>query len=93
MNDPRRIAKRSIGKFRADTSAREQRIARFIEAATEVFLEHGYRSARLNDVVARSFFCSFPGHAALMKGSITLKPRSRPHPPAAIGAAAASLGE
>lgn len=55
MTDPRRIAKRSIGKFRAETSARvEQRIARFIEAATEVFLEHGYRSARLNDVVARS---------------------------------------
>ena len=32
----------------------EQRIEKFIEAATEVFLEKGYRNARLNDVVARS---------------------------------------
>lgn len=55
MNDALSTAKRSIGKARADASARvEQRAERFLEAATEVFLEKGYRSARLNDVVARS---------------------------------------
>lgn len=55
VNNALGIAKRSLGKSRADASARvEQRIARFLEAATEVFLEHGYRNARLNDVVARS---------------------------------------
>ncbi|GGD54754.1 TetR/AcrR family transcriptional regulator [Pseudoxanthomonas indica] len=32
----------------------EQRVERFLEAATEVFLEKGYRDARLTDVVARS---------------------------------------
>ncbi len=32
----------------------ERRLERFIEAATEVFLEKGYRDARLSDVVARS---------------------------------------
>ncbi|MGS1078764.1 TetR/AcrR family transcriptional regulator [Pseudoxanthomonas beigongshangi] len=40
---------------RTDVSGRvELRIKKFIEAATEVFLEKGYRNARLNDVVARS---------------------------------------
>lgn len=43
------------GRPRADPCRRvESRIEKFIEAATEVFLEKGYRNARLNDVVARS---------------------------------------
>ena len=32
----------------------EQRARQFIEAATEVFLEKGYRNARLADIVART---------------------------------------
>lgn len=32
----------------------ERRVEKFIEAATEVFLEKGYRDTRLSDVVARS---------------------------------------
>ncbi|QIL20747.1 TetR/AcrR family transcriptional regulator [Thermomonas sp. HDW16] len=41
--------------IRAEASDRaELRIEKFIQAATAVFLEKGYRNARLNDVVARS---------------------------------------
>lgn len=57
MNNPSPVAAahRAGGKPRTDASGRvEQRIERFIQAATEVFLEKGYRNARLNDVVARS---------------------------------------
>src|SRR3546814_16687788 len=32
----------------------EKRVRQFIEAATEVFLEKGYRNARLSDIVARA---------------------------------------
>ena len=56
MNNPSPVAAahRAGGKPRTDASGRvEQRIERFIQAATEVFLEKGYRNARLNDVVAR----------------------------------------
>lgn len=32
----------------------EKRVGQFLEAATEVFLEKGYRNARLSDIVARA---------------------------------------